>query len=253
MVKTIELQDGKEIFVDDEDYERVKQHHWTIRYAHNYREITTNHSNVRLHNFILPGSTQKVKNNDFTKNNLSQTKSHRWSRPRVNSNSMYKGVTFSKQKNKWFARIKVDGRQKHLGSFGREEDAAMAYNKGVDDYWDGDGLKNEIGVDKREVISKPYKDKLQTRNKNKLGYRGINKSNGTYVSVISVNKNIFTLHYSQNLEELALTYNKCALYIHGDRAILNDVTMTDELQGFIDDWEIPEKIQRTKVELSEVE
>ncbi|WP_256123572.1 hypothetical protein [Staphylococcus aureus] len=33
MVKSIFLQDGEEIFVDDEDYERVNQYIWTKSYV----------------------------------------------------------------------------------------------------------------------------------------------------------------------------------------------------------------------------
>lgn len=39
MVKSIFLQDGEEIFVDDEDYERVNQHTWYKYYTGNTRHI----------------------------------------------------------------------------------------------------------------------------------------------------------------------------------------------------------------------
>ena len=41
MVKSIFLQDGEEIFVDDEDYERVNQHTWFKDYSDNTRMIGT--------------------------------------------------------------------------------------------------------------------------------------------------------------------------------------------------------------------
>jgi hypothetical protein len=40
--------------------------------------------------------------------------------------SRYKGV--SRNREKWQARIKVDGKQSHLGIFTDEEDAARAYD-----------------------------------------------------------------------------------------------------------------------------
>ena len=52
----------------------------------------------------------------------------------------FKGV-FPNRK-KWAA--KIDG--KHLGSFLTPEEAAQAYNDGVDKYWGGDGYKNQIPV-----------------------------------------------------------------------------------------------------------
>ncbi|UKM36347.1 hypothetical protein VBSAUS832_19 [Staphylococcus phage vB_SauS_832] len=39
MVKSIFLQDGEEILVDDEDYERVNQHTWHKAFKDNYRMI----------------------------------------------------------------------------------------------------------------------------------------------------------------------------------------------------------------------
>lgn len=41
--------------------------------------------------------------------------------------SRFKGVTWSKQINRWLARICIGGKTKHLGSFGREEEAAACY------------------------------------------------------------------------------------------------------------------------------
>ena len=41
MVKSIFLQDGEEIFVDDEDYERVNQYTWSKNYNGNHRKILT--------------------------------------------------------------------------------------------------------------------------------------------------------------------------------------------------------------------
>ncbi|HHB3994813.1 TPA: hypothetical protein ACN82E_002982 [Staphylococcus aureus] len=67
MVKSIFLQDGEEIFVDDEDYERVNQYIWTKSYVDNVRRIHTKTLNVSLSGFVLENGFQKIKNNDFTK------------------------------------------------------------------------------------------------------------------------------------------------------------------------------------------
>jgi len=47
------------------------------------------------------------------------------------TSSKFKGVCFHKQTGKWHARITIDGKKKHLGSFTNEEDAARAYNEGM--------------------------------------------------------------------------------------------------------------------------
>jgi len=48
--------------------------------------------------------------------------------PRKGGYSKYKGVSWNKGNAKWVASICVDGRNKHLGVFDNEQDAAHAYN-----------------------------------------------------------------------------------------------------------------------------
>ncbi|HDE0387677.1 TPA: AP2 domain-containing protein [Staphylococcus aureus] len=255
MVKSIFLQDGEEIFVDDEDYERVNQHIWYKYYKGNTRYIHTRIDNERkdvlLTTFIKRGSYQKIKNNDFTKSNLT-TKGNRsrWEKPKSNGSSKYKGVNWRKDCNKWTANITVEGKQKRLGVFKTEELAAKAYNKAVDELWDGEGFKNIIGKDLRKVRDYfPHKNLNNTRNSNKYGYRGIgNHSDMPYK--FSVRKRIdgklYTTKYFDSKEKAVLAYNKIVLFLYGSDAILNDVPMTDELKEFISNWEVPDKIKALK-------
>jgi hypothetical protein len=45
--------------------------------------------------------------------------------------SKYKGVCFDKSRNKWMAKIYINGKKKHLGRFSSEYDAHLAYEKKV--------------------------------------------------------------------------------------------------------------------------
>ena len=45
--------------------------------------------------------------------------------------SQYKGVCWNKNANKWQSQIKINGKQKHLGSFTSEEEAHEAYQKAL--------------------------------------------------------------------------------------------------------------------------
>lgn len=48
---------------------------------------------------------------------------------RTGSSSKYLGVCYNKACNYWHAAIFVNGKNKHLGSFTKEKDAARAYNE----------------------------------------------------------------------------------------------------------------------------
>lgn len=88
---------------------------------------------------------QKVKNNDFTRNNLGADKhSFRYRAPQKNSSSKYKSVSYDSKHNKWVASIYAEGEKKYLGRFVDEKECAKAYNNAVLKYWDGDCYLNDI-------------------------------------------------------------------------------------------------------------
>ena len=43
--------------------------------------------------------------------------------------SIFKGVSWAKRQRKWMATISINGKNKHIGYFDNESDAARAYNK----------------------------------------------------------------------------------------------------------------------------
>ena len=247
MVKSIFLQDGEEILVDDEDYERVNQHIWGKAFYGNHRAIMNSNSE-HLPNFILKKSFQKIKNNDFTRKNLTtEGNKARWSKANSNNSSKYKGVSWRKQKNRWYACISVDKKTKGLGFYIDEDQAAKAYNKAVYDYWSGVGYVNIIGKDNR-VKKRNYKTNKKTKKRrtNSKNLRGIIRIKNRYCAkIVYSGKQIYSVRYD-DLNKARLVYNKCSLYLHGPDAILNDVPMTDELKEFISNWEIPDKIKALK-------
>jgi outer membrane protein assembly factor BamD (BamD/ComL family) len=60
------------------------------------------------------------------------------------SSSKYKGVAWHKRHKKWNAQIQINGKQKHLGYFTSEEEAALAYNKEAIKLFGEHALINEI-------------------------------------------------------------------------------------------------------------
>lgn len=251
MVKSIFLQDGEEIFVDDEDYERVSQYTWYKVYRKDTRVIYTKikgkGKGTTLNNLIKSNSYQIKKDNNFTRSNLTQEGNGlNWRRPFKNSASKYKGVYWRKDRNMWFAQLHFNGKRYYLGSSKSEKEAAILYNDGVRDIANGIGFLNDVKTDNR-VPDKNYHTKKHFNIKrNKTNYYGITpkyKGNKTYYSARKIykGKRVF-LGSSKDKHKAALIYNKCVTYLHGDDAILNDVPMTDELKEFIENWEIPKKI-----------
>lgn len=255
MVKSIFLQDGEKILVDDEDYERVSQYYW---YRNNSKHGSDSvlsvlngklKSAISLQKFILEGSTQRNKNNDFRKSNLVSLPYYAFRRPRRNSSSKYKGVYLRKRDKKYIASIKPckEEGKKYLGSFKSEEKAAIAYNNAVDFYWDGLGFKNEIGVDHRM----PKKETLilQKRKSNQLNLFGIYERKDRkkkYQAQIKYGGKNFYIGRFHSKEEAALAYNSVSKFLYGNKAFINKVPMTDELKEFINNWEIPKKIKELK-------
>ena len=252
MVKSIFLQDGDEIFVDDEDYERVNKHIWhKVSWGFGRIGIRGNvngNTSVHLPTFIVnKTATQINRGMDFTKKNITTENIQIYKPAEFNSVSQYKGV--SKTGKKWRARIRYKQKEIHLGTFSTEEEAAEAYNDAVDEFYEGKGFKNVIGKDNRRIKNDFHSDKkfpIGRYDENKSTFKGVWMYKDKILSGIWLNGDSHYVGTFESEKKAALAYNKCALYIHGERAFLNDVPITDELKDFISNWEIPEKIKKLK-------
>lgn len=122
--------------VDDEDFERVSEHNWsvwvtpTVKYA----QGTINNKTILLHEFIMNDTFIDHTNHDGLDNrkiNLrkatpSQNGINR--RPYANKSSAFKGVSYDKKSGKWYAYIQQNQKSKSIGRFVSETKAAEAYN-----------------------------------------------------------------------------------------------------------------------------
>lgn len=135
----------KTILFDDEDYDLVCKYTWYLACCKGcyYASTTCMKNNklthIRMHRLIMnvddPNILIDHKNHnglDNQRENLriaNKTTNSANSFKRQNTSSKFKGVYWSKKRNKWIANIQFKDYRKNLGGFIHEIDAAKAYDK----------------------------------------------------------------------------------------------------------------------------
>lgn len=143
MIK-IPLTQGKFALIDDEDWPAISGYKWhAAKFPHTFYAKSNipigdgKGTTIRMHSIILcPNTGQQVDHInhnglDNRRNNLrlctnqqNQGNRRKW-KPK---SSLYKGVFWDKQKNKFRASIRRNMKLKHLGCFHDEIEAAKAYD-----------------------------------------------------------------------------------------------------------------------------
>jgi len=144
--KVIKLTQNKWVMVDAEDYDELSKYKWAlirgttgVMYAqrHPWDKKTKKQNIERMHRTIMKAKKGQeidhVNGNglDNRKSNLrfctqSQNCSNSGSR---GGTSRFKGVSFNKRDKNWKAYIMANSKNKNLGYFKLEEDAARAYDE----------------------------------------------------------------------------------------------------------------------------
>ena len=130
--------------VDDEDFDFLNLQSWyvSIEKSNIYaRGIINKEKHTYLHNYIMKHKgVDHIDGNGLNnqKSNLricTQRQNLMNQRPKRNSSSKYKGVSFNKKNKRWISNIMINGSPKYLGSFRFEIDAAKAYNEHAKKYF----------------------------------------------------------------------------------------------------------------------
>lgn len=139
-MKHIQLTQNQVAIVDDEDYEALSRHKWYYAngYAIRMARRGLRQMRVMMHREIMrPDDGVEVDhvNGDGLDNrrcNLrvcTHAENLRNRRMHANNTSGYKGVCWDKQRGKWRAVIRLNGKLKFIGLFGTAADAGAAYNE----------------------------------------------------------------------------------------------------------------------------
>lgn len=152
---------GRVALVDHEDYDLVMQYRWNLweyerpggRKRGPYAIANLRGGGTITMHKLLTGYRQTDHENhnglDNRRSNLrdataAQNAQNR--RKRSDSRSRFKGVLWLRQTSRWCARIRVAGKERHLGSFTDEVDAAKAYNAAAIEAFGEFACLNDVGA-----------------------------------------------------------------------------------------------------------
>lgn len=168
-MKAIPLPKGYVAIVDDEDYESLSQFKWGVGaqkknatvYAFRRKRQGGKQVSILMHREIAGALKDEqvdhrnhcgIDNRKVNLRRVSVAQNQQNRRPRnnwKNKLSKYKGVTFQTSRRgpkKWRAIMKVNGKNKHIGWFENECDAARAYNNAALAQYGEYAFLNDVSV-----------------------------------------------------------------------------------------------------------
>lgn len=232
--REIPLSQGSVAIVDAADYHAVMAFKWYIVNGHaarNVREPDGNWKTQYLHTFLtgLPLVDHRNRNGlDNRRANLREATHAENMRNRGlgrNNTSGFKGVSWHTTGKKWQAKIKVDGKGRHLGLFRTAEEAALAYDVAALELHGEFAWLNFPDIDPRirEATHAENQRRQGFYSHNTSGFKGVtwHKPRGKWQAQMRVDGKNCYLGMFPTAEDAASAYDAAARELHGDRAWLN--------------------------------
>lgn len=227
----IKLKNGGTAIVDDVDFLRLNEHIWNEvdGYAVRWSKLP-NGRNVKIYmhrdvlNFPRGFDVDHINGNklDNRKDNLRVVtkQQNQFNRGAIKgSTSKYKGVSWFAKDGLWRASIRIDKKQRHIGLFHTEAEAAGAYNAMAILHHGEYARLNEVPTIDDWMERRAFKIKGRSK------FRGVSlhkAPNKWRASISFKGRRIYIGIYDSEVEA-AKAYNKKALELLGDKATLNCV------------------------------
>ena len=141
-MRKIQLTQGKIALVDDEDFKWLSRWKWHICNGYAARKIynpeTQKTGDIRYMHRVILATPKDLHTDHINGNPLDNRRinlrtctnsQNNMNRHKTRGSSKFKGVHWSKKREKWQAQIWKDSKIRHLGRFVSEEEAALVYNK----------------------------------------------------------------------------------------------------------------------------
>jgi len=233
---------GYKTLVDDDLYEQLSQGKWHYRNGYAARPYRvggagSTQRSVFLHRLInetpdglftdhingdkLDNRRSNLRTVTLAQNNMNMGK-------KLSNQAPYLGVSWWKRDNNWKAAIRYDDKNHNLGYYDTPEHAALVYNYYARKYRGEYARLNEIP---EKVMPKEQQEAFLTywlanrhlKGDNKSGARGVSwyKSIQKWVGSVTYRGKSYHLGSFDDKMEAAKAYNKKALELFGERAILN--------------------------------
>lgn len=232
--------------MDDEDWEKISKFKWFLdrKYLEkkgHYKIQASVYEAGKQRTILLNRTIMNLQTGDRrvvdhisgdTLDNRKQNlrvcsiKENSWNaRTPKNNKSGYKGVFLEKKNNRYRAFLSVSWGRKSLGYYDTLEEAARAYDKGAL-YCYGEyartNFPREHYSDDDIKLAETYLKALEHNFKNRSSkYRGVHGHDRSWQVGISNGKDRLHLGTYKDEEEAAKVYDRKAIELKGDKAILN--------------------------------
>ncbi|KAK1739947.1 hypothetical protein QTG54_009706, partial [Skeletonema marinoi] len=171
--------------------------------------------------------------------------------------SKYTGATFNKVMNKWQAKIRIDGKQRHIGTYENEEEAAADYARAVFKY-EGQGEpdnareQDSFIIDLSDAPPQPPIPRSAGRVKEGASrYTGVSfdKRINKWLAIISIDGKNHRIGSYENEEAAAVDYARAVFKYRGQGAL----DKARKQSSFIDLSDVPPQppIPKSEVQIKE--